>query len=498
MLQSLDMDWHESNAPVDSADSAKLRKVAMAESDVRADDAHRSMTAVEMKTLLAYVSQDLELPHAPVFLKATHPLIQRVMLEQFHATHAEVQLTVDVTPAAKLRRNMTHTAIMAQLYAANADSPRGRQMLNRIMEDVKMLHFDGIHTLKFVFNSRRIAKIYMGLALRLNGTCIELEDSSSGETGLTYRPARLRRQYAIRVYGAEELGFVVLMTALGKLPGVNIVDAERPRVDTTEVIDNRYFQLRFSGETCPSELRNITKLEIQGHLVTLHHHVVHQRAPCGRCFAPFHTTGYCKTSPIHLDRKREKYKRTYHGPVAAYQVGTATQYKHNDGDSLATFISAMQRELVGQGLTSSGETEETAAALVSTTLSADTPNQYGPARATATTAPTSTHQTVADGGLARGHVEEDGFRTIDHRASRARHPRTGRTEMHPTENSETTHRSDAAAAPAAGSTRAPETVAAGRAGAAGSTVNAPASRNGGRKKITQNSKKSTKPTHRLF
>lgn len=56
--------------------------------------------------------------------------------------------------------------------------------------------------------------------------------------------------------------------------------------------------------------------------------------------------------------------RTYHGPVATYNVGTATQYRHSDGESLATFLSAMQRELVGQGPASSGTTAETAAALV--------------------------------------------------------------------------------------------------------------------------------------
>jgi hypothetical protein len=38
---------------------------------------------------------------------------------------------------------------------------------------------------------------------------------------------------------------VALLATLGKIPGVHIVNAERPRVDSTEVIDNRYVVLPF-------------------------------------------------------------------------------------------------------------------------------------------------------------------------------------------------------------------------------------------------------------
>jgi hypothetical protein len=69
-------------------------------------------------------------------------------------------LTADVSPRAKLRRSMTHHALFGLLYQANPDSEAGRPMLKCLSDEMKMLHFDGIHTLKFVFHSRRIASHY--------------------------------------------------------------------------------------------------------------------------------------------------------------------------------------------------------------------------------------------------------------------------------------------------------------------------------------------------
>ncbi|KAE9272421.1 hypothetical protein PR003_g30205 [Phytophthora rubi] len=224
------------------------------------------------------------------------PLLQRAMLEQFHETHVEVTLTADVAPRAKLRRNMTHNALVAQLFTANADSPKGRQMINRLMEDAKMIHFDGVHTIKFVFNSSRIASMYLGLAFRINGTCLELEDSEADQVDGMYQLARLKRQYALRVYGAGNIGLVALLAALANLPGVQVVDAERPRLVSTDITDNRYFSLRFATEDCPDALRGVTKIDFRGQMVTIHHHLLQQRLPCARCFAPYHTTGYCKAN----------------------------------------------------------------------------------------------------------------------------------------------------------------------------------------------------------
>ncbi|KAE9339352.1 hypothetical protein PF008_g11610 [Phytophthora fragariae] len=156
---------------------AVLHTIAVDPSEVHLDTALRSRTESETEALLAYLNGTVELPHAPNFLKATMPLLQRAMMEQFHETHIEVTLMADIPPRAKLRKNMTHHTVLDLLYTANADSARGRQMIGRVMDDVKNLHFDGIHTLKFVFNSRRVATLYTGLAFHLNGVCVVLEDS---------------------------------------------------------------------------------------------------------------------------------------------------------------------------------------------------------------------------------------------------------------------------------------------------------------------------------
>ncbi|KAE9285083.1 hypothetical protein PR003_g26681 [Phytophthora rubi] len=175
---------------------AKLREVVLTRSEVHEDEHIRLPTEQETTVLVAYLNGELELPHAPLFLKATMPLLQRAMIEQFHETHVEVTLTAHVPPQAKLRRNMIHLALFAQLYDANADSTRGRAMIDRMLDDVKLLHFDGVHTLKFVFNSSRIAHVYQGLAFRLNGTSVELDDTDSMPMRGTYRPAQLKRQYS--------------------------------------------------------------------------------------------------------------------------------------------------------------------------------------------------------------------------------------------------------------------------------------------------------------
>lgn len=251
LLSTLAHPWHVPSTAIPTGRLAILHQTAMDSSKVHAAGALRPRTPVETEALLAYLNGSLELPHAPNFLKATMPRIQRAMLEEFHESHLEVTLTADVAPKAMFRRNMTHNALLAQLFSANADSARGKKMLDRVMDDVELLHFDGIHTLKFVFNSRRITNLYAGLAFRLNGTFIELEDSESGQHAGTFHKAHLRRQYAIRIYWADQLGLVALLSALEQLPGVQVVDAERPCVDSTEVVDTWVFPNPISSGGLP-------------------------------------------------------------------------------------------------------------------------------------------------------------------------------------------------------------------------------------------------------
>jgi len=72
---------------------------------------------------------------------------------------------------------------------------------------------------------------------------------------------------------------------------------------------------------------------------------VYPRLPCGKCFAPYHTTGFCRANPTHLARAQNKHTRFYDGPLPQYQVGEAVQYHHSDGDSLQGFLTTLQGEI---------------------------------------------------------------------------------------------------------------------------------------------------------
>lgn len=177
LLETLGRYWAQQHETHMTADVLEMRRIAPTESEVRKDDAIRSLTEQETKVLLAYLGGQLELPRTPNFLKATMPLLRRAMLEQFHETHMEVTLMDAVPPRADLRRDMTHLAICAQLYEANSDFQRGRQLIDRLMDDIKLMQFDGIQALKCVFNSRRLAERYSEITLYLRGDCITLDDT---------------------------------------------------------------------------------------------------------------------------------------------------------------------------------------------------------------------------------------------------------------------------------------------------------------------------------
>lgn len=345
LLATLGKDWSARGELAEPVETARLRTVALEVSPVHQDDALRTRTEDETKALLAYLNGELELPHAPNFIKATMPVLQRAMIEQYHESHIEATLTAGVPPRAKLRRSMTTFTLFAQLYEGNADTARGRQMIDKMMDDVKLIYFDGTHTLKFVFHSHRIANDYLGLAFRLHGVCLELEDTERRHTAGTFRQAQLNRQYAIRVYGTSSIGLVALLAAMGQLPGVHIVDAERPRLEATDKIDTRFVVIRFLGTDCPEALRGVTKLTMAGQVLTLHHHLTQQRLPCARCFVPYHTTGFCRATPAQLAKMQLKHQRVYTGPVPGYKVGEAVLYKHSDGDSLKNFLDTLQGEI---------------------------------------------------------------------------------------------------------------------------------------------------------
>jgi hypothetical protein len=173
----------------------------------------------------------------------------------------------------------------------------------------------------------------------------EFDDSERGETDGVLGLAQMRRQYAVRFYNIGDIGMVALLATIGNLPDVQIMDAERPRVDSTEVVDNRYVAVHFQGQGYPQALSGVIKIALGGQLLTIHHHHLQAGLPCAKCYAPYHTTGFCRIKPTLLEKQRQRYKRVYKGALSAFKVGTAVQYKHSGGDSLAGFLRTLQDEV---------------------------------------------------------------------------------------------------------------------------------------------------------
>ncbi|KAE9327311.1 hypothetical protein PF008_g16431 [Phytophthora fragariae] len=137
--------------------------------------------------------------------------------------------------------------------------------------------------------------------------------------------------------------------------------------------------------------------------------------PCARCYAPYHTTGFCKAKPVQLLRTKAKFQRTYKGPVPGYKVGTATQYLHTDDDSLTTFLATLHSELLGIAGTQQDDAEPTTAAKL-VKAEAETGPRPAPQRTTAADAvegslPGATRALPTD-------PTEDGFTVVSRRQER--------------------------------------------------------------------------------
>ncbi|OWZ15500.1 hypothetical protein PHMEG_00010842 [Phytophthora megakarya] len=235
---TLAKDWTSPRSSIPNSENDAFHVTALAETDTHTDDHLRPRTPQESAALLAYFRGELEIDHPPNFLKATMPVIQRAMVEQFHEAHVEYSLTALTPPQVKLWKNMTHGALFAELQNANRDEVNGEAMLNRMKRDIKMLHYDGIQTLRFVFHSKRIAKFYQGVTLRLQRTTIVVEDADfrrENQSPGCYDVAQVRRLYSLRVFGTDKIGLVTLIAAFSQLSGVQVLDIQRARVTDTQM-----------------------------------------------------------------------------------------------------------------------------------------------------------------------------------------------------------------------------------------------------------------------
>ncbi|RLN51809.1 hypothetical protein BBJ29_002447 [Phytophthora kernoviae] len=132
-------------------------------------------------------------------------------------------------------------------------------MMRVLQNDVKRLSFDELHTLSFVFFSKRAASRWILKALRFQKAAIVFKDTTRRleEEGTGhYTAAQLEVQYAIRIYGGGKLGLVALARAFARFSEAKVLDVEYARASLTEIYDNRYHTIRFAQTTCPLPLND--------------------------------------------------------------------------------------------------------------------------------------------------------------------------------------------------------------------------------------------------
>ncbi|KAG2779782.1 hypothetical protein JG687_00012654 [Phytophthora cactorum] len=94
--ETLNKDWSYRDRPFLGERLEHLRSVALAESPVHADGLLRHCTADEKEALMTYMRGETEIHHPPNFIKATMPVMQRAIVEQFHKLHIETTLTATI------------------------------------------------------------------------------------------------------------------------------------------------------------------------------------------------------------------------------------------------------------------------------------------------------------------------------------------------------------------------------------------------------------------
>jgi len=92
---------------------------------------------------------------------------------------------------------------------------------------------------------------------------------------------------------------VALLTTLCSIPDVTITDAERPRTDSTEIVDNGYSVIHFKGSACPAALRGVTKIDMGG---TISRCIVTLCMPGSRVRDATH----CTTQPASAEPNRHR------------------------------------------------------------------------------------------------------------------------------------------------------------------------------------------------
>ncbi|EGZ08871.1 hypothetical protein PHYSODRAFT_305732 [Phytophthora sojae] len=278
----------------------------------------------------------LEFPHPPNFIKEILVSEHRALLEDFHEAHMNYTLTANLPPYVNLPRNAPHVAILEELHKANVDPATGigLPVLRGLLNDVKRLIYDGSHTLSFGFYSKRAAQSWVKKALRFQRAVISLHDT-------------VRRPQDEGTAGA--LGLAALARAMSQFAGAKVLDVEYPRSQKTDIYDNRFHKVKFAQAKCPDALMGVTRVDLNGTMITLHHFQANLRFPCTRCFNARHSAKMCKVPGRLLAKTQARFSRVYKGEVTKVTPAGDSAYRVNSVTELLALFTAQQDELAQNG-----------------------------------------------------------------------------------------------------------------------------------------------------
>ncbi|KAE9274531.1 hypothetical protein PR003_g29580, partial [Phytophthora rubi] len=269
------------------------------------------------------------------------------MLEDMHEVYFNVTLTAVVPASVRIDKNAAHATLFRELFHANTDKRTGHSMMRAFQRDVKRISYDGIQTLQVVFYSKKASARWLHKALRLQKAVIMLQDTSrkleDEGTGM-YNTAQLEIQYAVRIYGAEQLGLVALTRAFAQFSRAKVLDVEYARATRTEIYDNRYHTIRFAQQQCPEALQGVTRILLNGAEITVHHFQQHLRRPCSRCLNPRHGMAKCTLAATKLDQLRAKFTRVFTGKVEPVRPAARADFNVSSVEQLLELLRQHQQQ----------------------------------------------------------------------------------------------------------------------------------------------------------
>ncbi|KAL3670071.1 hypothetical protein V7S43_004387 [Phytophthora oleae] len=101
--------------------------------------------------------------------------------------------------------------------------------------------------------------------------------------------------YKIKLLQTKDIGATALHMAMQQIVGVPVVQVIRPvKQDGVQVPDHNYWEVTFKTATCPSLLKRVSCILVDGAPILVHHHQTRFNIPCFRCYNPGRPAPSCK------------------------------------------------------------------------------------------------------------------------------------------------------------------------------------------------------------